>query len=92
MEFQKTSGEKEMIKRETPPCGDKECSCSTGIHGGITYGRGKLDELGFWEIPCRPCAVAADERRPQLLKSLGEPPENDPHAHDWAKMDAWPYE
>lgn len=36
-----------------PPC---RCDCSSGIHDELTFGRGKLDEWGFWEKPCLECA------------------------------------
>jgi hypothetical protein len=38
------------------------CSFSTGIDGKITAGRGALDDYGFWEFPCEPCATRAQER------------------------------
>ncbi len=31
----------------------KEVQISTGIHDGLTYGHGELDNLGFWEIDCK---------------------------------------
>ena len=43
-------------------CGSPECGVSTGICERLTFGRGKLDFNGYWEIPCRPCA-RAEERR-----------------------------
>jgi hypothetical protein len=36
-----------------PAC---RCSCSTGIHDGLTFGSGQLDDYGFWENPCWECA------------------------------------
>ena len=47
-----------------PPCGNTACCSSGGIHGGITFGRGKIDTYGYWEIPCRPCAEAWDKKYP----------------------------
>ena len=52
----------------------KPCGCSTGIHEadnsdgtawrpwGLTFGTGKLDEFGYWEKPCGPCARQAEIR------------------------------
>ena len=37
-------------------CGNPECGSSSGIHEGSTFGRGKLDDYGYWEIPCNECA------------------------------------
>lgn len=54
------------------PCGDPRCGASTGIHEGLTFGRGRLDRHGFWEIPCRPCAAAWDAAHP-----------NDPNGPAW---------
>ena len=28
------------------------CNASTGICGCITYGTGKLDDNGYWKVPC----------------------------------------
>ena len=36
-------------------CGRGDCGVSTGIHGGVTFGFGELDDNGFWEIVCKPC-------------------------------------
>lgn len=43
-------------------CGNSDCHVSTGIHEGLTFGRGELDDFGFWEIPCERCARAAEQR------------------------------
>jgi hypothetical protein len=43
----------EMLGDDTPknkPVCD--CKVSTGICGCLTYGKGRLDFNGFWEIPC----------------------------------------
>jgi len=34
-----------------------KCRASTGIDDTITAGQGKLDENGFWEIPCPECEL-----------------------------------
>lgn len=36
-------------------CERKNCSSSTGIHNGITFGTGCLDDYGFWQFPCDQC-------------------------------------
>ena len=46
-------------------CGKLECSVSTGIHEGPTFGSGKLDEHGFWEHPCDTCAREWEEIYPE---------------------------
>lgn len=33
-----------------------KCSVSTGIHEGLTFGQGELDQHGYWEFPCPSCA------------------------------------
>lgn len=55
-------------------CGHPDCSCSTGIHEtsdddgspaspwALTFGRGELDTLGYWEVPCAICARAGEKR------------------------------
>jgi len=38
-------------------CGNHLCSCSTSIDDEtLTFGSGELDDHGFWERPCLPCA------------------------------------
>lgn len=32
------------------------CKISTGIHGGLTFGKGELDYVGYWQFPCNECA------------------------------------
>jgi hypothetical protein len=40
-------------------CGKADCSTSTSIDDvTLTFGRGDLDEYGYWEIPCGICAEA----------------------------------
>lgn len=38
-----------------------ECGFSTGITGELTAGRGRLDDLGFWEFPCDECVEAMEK-------------------------------
>jgi len=46
-------------------CGNPHCGVSTGIHDGLTFGRGKLDDMGYWQAPCGPCARAWEEKYPE---------------------------
>lgn len=41
------------------------CHVSTGIHGHLTFGDGKLDANGFWSIPCGECAGAHEMQFPE---------------------------
>lgn len=53
-------------KNRRSPCGAADCSTSTAIDDKtITFGRGKLDDLGFWEIPCVTCADAFKKAYPK---------------------------
>lgn len=47
------------------PCGNHNCSVSTGICESLTYGSGELDQWGYWEFPCSTCARAAEIRHPE---------------------------
>jgi len=46
-------------------CGNRRCGVSTGIHDGLTFGRGKLDDYGYWSKPCGPCARAWEKEHPE---------------------------
>lgn len=48
----------------TKPCGNNNCSVSIGIHEGLTFGHGELDDLGYWEFPCYTCARAHEKEYP----------------------------
>jgi hypothetical protein len=88
-------------------CGNDDCSCSTGIHGGLTFGSGELDEAGFWAKPCRPCAEAHDKkmddgRRDDLTQeyitqhcesgmTLLQAQQRVRRDHEWLDEPAWPY-
>lgn len=51
-----------------PPkaCGNPDCGVSTAMDDvTLTHGRGELDDHGFWEIPCGPCARAGEARSPE---------------------------
>lgn len=56
-----------MTERPRPAaCGNKNCSVSTGIFGDeLTFGRGRLDENGYWLIPCAPCARRHEREHPE---------------------------
>lgn len=84
------------------PCGNADCGCSTGIHEGLTFGRGELNYNGFWSIPCRVCAVANDDSREETIQhfrdkyfQLGFTKQqiDDTIADmEWLLLPAWPYE
>ena len=61
-------------ERPPRPCGNPDCSVSTGVHDGLTFGRGKLDDHGYWEIPCGICARAAEQAAPGLVAWPFAPP------------------
>ena len=48
-----------MPLKTKPTC---NCKCSTGIHEGLTFGRGKLDDYGYWSKPCWDCARWHEEQ------------------------------
>ncbi len=50
---------KEWIKR--PACGYPDCGVSSDMEGHFTFGRGKLDDYGYWEHPCHPCARESEK-------------------------------
>jgi hypothetical protein len=52
-------------------CGNEDCCTSTGIHEGLTFGRGELDFNGYWEIPCYECARAFEDQFPDKAKEWG---------------------
>lgn len=43
----------------------KDCKISTGIHYGLTFGSGELDDMGYWEFPCYECAREWEKEFPQ---------------------------
>jgi len=52
------------------PCGNEDCSVSSGIHGsenypGFTFGSGRLDDYGYWEKPCGTCARQNEKNHPE---------------------------
>lgn len=58
-----------MVRTYKPVCGNPRCAVSTHIGDCLSFGSGDLDENGFWEFPCRVCAVAA-ERRDRVAGAL----------------------
>lgn len=97
----------ETMEPRTPACGNLDCSSSTGIHEGMTFGTGELDDHGFWETGCRPCAVAHDVsmaagRRDELEASyiadyakggmtIVAAREHVRRYHQWLYEPAWPF-
>ncbi len=81
-------------------CGNPKCSCSTGIHEGLTFGSGKLDSLGFWEFPCRICAADWDANVPDVIQKIINDSKfsslDDAQKYireaEWIQLAAWPYE
>jgi len=51
--------------QDRPPCGNPDCGVSTGIHEGPTFGSGELDDHGYWEHPCGPCARRWEAEHPE---------------------------
>lgn len=45
-------------------CGRRECKASTAITDDISFGTGRLDEYGFWEVGCPICARAWEREHP----------------------------
>ena len=55
------------------PCGHSDCRISTSIDEvTLTFGRGELDEWGFWKIPCGICARAWEADNPGKTAWPGE--------------------
>lgn len=90
-----------MSEMRSQKCGNPECSTSTGIHGGLTFGSGVLDSHGYWEHPCRVCASAFDQNVPNIIKDLKkrliDEGQNDPeeiesyvNSQEWLCFLAWP--
>lgn len=53
-----------MSKFIRPP-GHERCGVSTTIVDCLSFGCGKLDGSGCWEIPCEECARAHEEQFPE---------------------------
>jgi hypothetical protein len=52
--------------RKSRPCGNPDCSVSTGVDGALTHGSGRLDDYGYWEHPCAVCAREGELRAPSV--------------------------
>jgi hypothetical protein len=79
--FQEQQAEHEAAQALSDPhgsrCVDPEnCKVSTGICDRLTFGAGKLDEYGYWEIPCDHCARKHERDNP-----------NDGECWPWASID-----
>lgn len=55
-----------MGVKHTKVCGNPDCSISTGfVDELLTFGSGELDDYGYWEKPCSPCARAWEAAHPE---------------------------
>lgn len=52
-------------------CGHPDCCTSSGICEELTFGRGKLDDHGYWQFSCRPCAAAFEAANPDAARKYG---------------------
>lgn len=66
----------------------KRCNVSTGIHGDLTFGKGELDDYGYWEKPCPICARKA-EKRNKVKKDTYWPFSNCYRMNIFKKIKAW---
>jgi len=56
----------EAKSRKRRACGHWDCGTSTSIDDvTLTFGRGNLDDQGFWEIPCATCAADFKKDHPE---------------------------
>ena len=57
------------------PCGNSECSISTGICGSLTFGSGRLDDYGYWAKPCYVCrdAFRAKQYKKMMYRTPQQP-------------------
>jgi len=46
-------------------CGHHDCRISSAMDDSLTFGRGELDDYGYWEIPCPVCARAWEKDHPE---------------------------
>ena len=49
---------------QRPPGHDK-CKTSTTIYEALSFGKGRLDDYGFWQYPCAECARAWEVQFPE---------------------------
>lgn len=60
-----------------------KCRASSNIADVLTFGRGRLDDLGFWEIPCYHCARKHEREHPEHGECWPHTPEQ---RKKWQKM------
>lgn len=53
------------MKKFERPHGHERCRTSSTIAETMSFGRGDLDENGFWEYGCYECARAWEKQFPQ---------------------------
>lgn len=84
------------------PCGDPHCCSSTGeFRGEITFGHGRLNDMGYWSKPCRPCAEKWDSEHADAVAAVGDSMLAQGYtleqvieyvqSADWLNTPAWPY-
>lgn len=63
-------------------CGSRDCCVSTSIFDDMTFGSGRLDDNGFWELPCLICETAwrASHRLKEEEQALARAYEDTPWA------------
>lgn len=74
-------------------CSNAGCCASTGLHAdddvslsGMTFGSGRLDENGYWEFPCDPCARAFEVAFPEATPCWPFPSQDlNQTRKDWLK-------
>lgn len=88
--------------RKQRPCGNSDCSVSTGIHEGLTFGSGELDNNGYWEKPCKICAAGWEKKREnEKQERIAEFKSRNPsitekdvqlfiNDHEYLSIPAWP--
>ncbi len=82
-------------------CGNSMCGRSTGIHEGLTFGSGELDEYGYWEKPCGICAADWDLRieetkarvKEDMIRDGSSEAEADEYVRTayWLNCKGWPF-
>lgn len=82
-----------MAKRN-PACGNPACGSSTGICDRMTFGSGRLNDMGYWEKPCRICAEAFDKDKPNIIAAMRQEKGDDIEEYlkqaTWLNEPAWP--
>lgn len=71
-------------------CDNPFCCVSTAITECLTFGYGELDSNGFWEHPCKFCALDWwFNRRKELIDEMAAEG-NDYYEHEWLFLLPWP--